>query len=243
MRRVHIGTAAAAAALVLLTACGSGASGSAPEGATTATPTPTPNGIADKSPKDILAAAKAAAAEQGSVRVSGTIELGTESATWDTQLDNKGSSITTMEQGKSKVEALATGGKAYVRANEAFWTKETDAGAAGYEVFKDRWLMTSDPDQLKGLGPALSWTALVDELLSPKGTLEKTVELKISGYPAIGVSADKNVTIWVRTVGDALPIKLESRTDDLTFSEWGANVVVTPPPDKDVIDVDKMQGK
>lgn len=237
MRTTKALAAAALATTALLTvgACGGSTGGGTGSGAA-ASSEPAGNGVADKSADEILAAAKTAAKAQSSVRIEGSLTEDGEETTMDLSLDRKGQADTTMSKGGSKVQVISTGTTAYIRGNKQFWISETEAGEAGYELFKDKWLVASSAAELGQLGPMADFSSMIDELLKPSGTISKGSTADIDGTPAIGLVDGKTGTLWVATTGEPLPLQIENADGNTLTFTWGAPVTITVPDPADVID-------
>ncbi len=188
------------AAVVVLGGCGSSG--------------PKSNGVADKTPAEILTAARAAAAGATSVHVSGSGSQG--GTTLDLNLylaAGKGG------KGHMSVNGLAfdivrVGSTAYFKGDKKFWSN-FGGGTMG-ELLKGRWL--SEPSGTGDLASLSSLTdiqKLVTAILGSHGTLEKGATSTVNGTSVIALKdTAKNVVLYVSTTGEPYPIELASATGE-----------------------------
>lgn len=231
--------AAGLAVLLLTTGCGA-SSGERTTGSASASSSS--NGVAAKSADEILAAATAAAKQQSSVHVVGAQTSGTDTTKLDLTLVRDKGATGTISMGGNEIQLITVGGSVYMKADKKFWTQFGSAAAAA--VIGDRWVKASATNSsfadLASLG---DFTSSLGSFLKPTSTLTKGEEKTVDGTPAIGL-VDGSGTLWVATDGEPLPIKIQPKagTDGMTFSDWGADVTITPPAEKDTLDLSKLTG-
>ena len=240
--RALAGTAIAAAALITIAGCGSSSGGTAtttPSGGTSASASqPQGNGLADKSPDEILEAAAAAAKAQSSVHVAGSITQGSETISMDLRLDKSAGGTGTLTVEGATFEIIATPDAAYVRADAATWEKQFGAGAA--ELLGDKWIKATKGDGLEELASLADYSGFMSQILDNPASLSKTATTTVDGVEVVGLK-DKSGTLYVATQGEPLPVALDGgKNGSVAFTDWGAKVVIEEPAAKDVIDPSKL---
>ena len=155
---------AAMFAALVLAACGS--SGSSSHSTTVAS-----NGVAAKSPTEILNAAVAAAESARSMHVSGTVQ---QHGTIGLDLDlvtGKGAAGT-ISQGAPKFKLIVVGADFYFQGNRAFWLHAAHSQAA-VQLLLGKWIRyPSAGAQFGSVSHLTSIKAVMDAIVKEHGTLE-----------------------------------------------------------------------
>jgi hypothetical protein len=213
--------AAPALALALLAAplagCGSSTSG---------------NGVAAKSPTEILAAAKGAADAASSVHVSGSIVNAGRPITLDIEIaSGKGARGRLSESGLS-FELIQTAGTVYIKGSPAFYRHV--GGAAAAQLLQGRWLkapMTSS--EFAPLASLTDLRRLLDTTLASHGTLAKGATATVNGQQAVGVrDTSQGGTLYVATTGQPYPLEVTkdgAGAGKIVFDRWQKPVTVAAP--------------
>jgi hypothetical protein len=220
--------AIALAALAFASGCGGSSSDS--------------NGVAAKSPNEIVASAKTLADAAKSVHVSGTLKsAGTPITINMTLLAGKGGSGQLSQNGLS-FQLIQIHGTVYIKGSAAFY--QHIAGAAAANLLQGRWLKA--PASTGGLAALASLTdlrKLLDATLASHGTLSKGAVANVNGQKAIAVTdSSTGGTLYVATTGPPYPVKVSmggSSSGAVTFSRWNEPVTVIAPAN--AIDVTKLQ--
>jgi hypothetical protein len=200
------------------------------------------NGVASKSPDEILAAAKSAATGAQSVHLVGTFVAEGSPLSLDLQLVNgKGARGRISEHGLS-FALIEVGGYIYIYGNPAFYRHF--GGPAAAALFTGKWLKApSNSGEFSSLSSLTEMTALLNTLLSAHGNLEHAGTTVIAGQKAVGVTESaKGGTLYVATTGKPLPVavvKSGSGGGRIVFDHWDAPVSLTPPAN--AIDITKLQ--
>jgi hypothetical protein len=204
-------TVAALIAVTVLAACGSSSSQGSSGGGSSADG----NGVASKSPAQIVAAAQAALRSAHSFVAAGTLSQGGQ--TLKLQIVNGGGSTLRMQinqSGKTE-EIIATSGAGYVRANRQFWSAQ--AGALASRL-ANRWIQlpaSASKNLSSGLGQFAPGT-LARCLGENLGTLSPGGRATVGGQQAVVVRQAGNApgsnpgTLAVATTGPAYPLRLTS---------------------------------
>jgi hypothetical protein len=216
-------------AVALLTGCGSSSSG---------------NGIASKSPVEIVAAAQKAADGASSVHVSGSIVNGTTPIALDMQLvTGKGGRGRLSENGLS-FELIEVGGYVYINGSQAFYSHV--AGAAAAQLLQGKWLKAPAGNaSFASLGSLTNLHDLLDSTLASHGSLTKSATATIEGQQAVGVNdATKGGTLYVASTGTAYPLQIVkhgSSGGKVTFNNWNAPVTLKAPAN--AVDITQLEAE
>jgi hypothetical protein len=201
------------------------------------------NGVASKSPTEIVAAAKAAADGASAVHVSGSTVTGGSPITLDLSLvTGKGGRGRLAENGLS-FEVIEIDNTIYISGSSAFYTHF--AGPAAAQLLHGKWLKASTSNaSFAGLS---SLTDLHKLLAAALTTDDKALVAAgtstVGGQPVVGVKdTAQNGILYVATTGTAYPLEItKSGTGGgtITFSEWNRPVTLTAPTN--AVDIEQLQ--
>lgn len=200
------------------------------------------NGIASKTPAEVVAAAKVAADRASSVHVSGSIVSGGSPITLDLQLlAGKGGRGRISENGLS-FEVIQVDGTAYLKGSPALYSRF--GGAAAAQLFQGKWLKTSAASgSLSTLGSLTNLSQLMDTALANHGTLQKSTTTTVDGQQVLSIiDTSHHGSLYVATQGKPYPIEIaKSGTSGgkVLFNHWNASVALTAP--KNAIDLAQLQ--
>lgn len=215
---------------VALAACGSsGTSGAAG------------NGVAAKSPSQILNAASSALESASTVHVSGQETTGGQTTSLDLHIaSGKGASGTLAEGGLS-FKLIVVDNEVYIYGSPAFL--QHFAGATAATLFKGKWIKA--PASGGAFGDLSSLTNLKEfsqSLLTSHGALTKGSSKSVNGHAAIAlVDSSKGTKLYVATTGKPYPIEVtkgSSGSQHVDFDSYNASVSLTPPAN--AIDISKL---
>jgi hypothetical protein len=212
---------------VLVTGCGGSSSG---------------NGVADKSPTEILAATKAATDGATSVHVAGSIVSDKSPITLDMHLlANKGGRGQLSESGLA-FELIQVGGTVYIKGSPAFY--KHIGGTAAAQLLQGKWLKApSSNSDFASLSQLTDLRKLVDGTLGGHGSLKKVGTTTVKGQKVVGITdATKGGTLYIATTGKPYPIEISkggSGGGKITFDGWNAAVTLAAPAN--AIDVAQLQ--
>jgi hypothetical protein len=211
---------------VILAGCGSSSSPSAE------------NGVASKTPTQILSTAKAAAAASASVRVAGSIVSEGKPISINMELvgRNEGKGSVTLEG--LQIRLIDVDRAVFVKGSKAFYTRF--AGPRAAKLLQGKWIEGS-ADQ----GPLASFAALadldkvIDSTLADHGTLSPAGRATIRGKSAVGVTdATEDGTLYVATTGVPYPLEIiksgaqggsAGRAGRIVFDRWNKPVSLAAP--------------
>ncbi len=216
-------------AVGLLAGCGSSSSG---------------NGVAAKTPHEIVAGAKVLADAASSVHVAGAIVSGGTQVALNLDLvAGKGGRGQLSENGLS-FELIRIHGIAYIKGSPAFYTHF--AGAAAAQLLQGRWLKApASSGSLAALTSLTDLRQLLDTALTEHGALTKGPITTVNGQKAIAVTdAAKGGTLYVATTGPPYAIEVTkggAGGGKIAFDRWNQPVVITAPAS--AIDITQLQSK
>ncbi len=200
------------------------------------------NGVADKTPAEILAATKAASDTATSVHVSGSIVSGKSPITLDMSLlAGKGGRGNLSESGLP-FELIQVGGSVYIKGSAAFY--KHIGGTAAAQLLQGKWLKApSSSANFASLSQLTDLRQLVDQTLKSHGSLKKGGTSTINGQKVVGITdTTKGGTLYIATTGKPYPIEISkdgSGGGKITFDRWNSAVTLAAPAN--AIDVAQLQ--
>jgi hypothetical protein len=219
---------AAAVSTVVLAACGSSS--------------PSSNGVASKTPQQILSAVQAAILTAKSVHVSGSLVSGGQPVSVDLHIvSGKGGEgrIAVMGLG---AQVIGVNGTIYIKGDQSFWSHF--GGAAAATLFQGKWLKAPETGSFASFAQLTNLNTLFSKALATHGVLSKGSTTKISGQPAIAITdTTQGGTLYVATTGQPYPLEISKSGADggkVIFDQYNQSVTLTAP--KNAIDISKFQG-
>jgi hypothetical protein len=219
--------------LLLLTAILAGCGGSSSSSG---------NGVADKTPAEILAATKEATDKATSVHVSGSIVSEKSPISLDMNLlANKGGRGQISENGLA-FEMIQVGGTVYIKGSAAFYKRI--GGSAAAQLLQGKWLKAPSSDaDFASLSQLTDLRQLVDQTLASHGTLTTSGTTTVDGQKVVGVTdKTKGGTLYIATTGKPYPVEISkggSGGGKITFDRWNGTVALAAP--KNAIDIAQLQ--
>jgi hypothetical protein len=200
------------------------------------------NGIADKSPADILAATKVASDAATTVHVSGSIVSDGSPITLDMNLlAGKGGRGQLSESGLA-FELIQVGKTVYIKGSPAFY--KHIGGTAAAQLLEGKWLKApaSDSD-FASLSQLTDLRQLVDQTLASHGALTKAGSATVNGQKVVGITdKTKGGTLYIAATGQPYPVEITkggSGGGKITFDRWNKTVTLAAPAN--AIDVAQLQ--
>ncbi len=211
---------AALLALVLaaaLAGCGGGSSG---------------NGIAEKSPAEILASTKAAADAAKSVHVSGSLVTGGTPITLDMNLVAGQGGRGQLSQSGLAFELIVVSGTVYIKGSSGFY--EHIGGKAAAQLLEGKWLKAPTGNaNFASIGQLTNLRQLIDGTLAAHASLSKTGTSTVNGQKVVGVTdKSKGGTLYVAATGKPYPVQISkpgSGSGDITFDRWNEPITLSAP--------------
>lgn len=205
---------------------------------------PSSNGVASKTPNEILAAAKTAATQASAVHIAGSILEGVTPLTLDLHLAAAKGGKGHMSENHVGFDIIRIGDKAYIRGSNAFFTQF--AGAATAKLLKGKWLVSSaTTGKFAALTPLTDLEQFFKSALGRHDKLTKSAETTLNGQKVIALKDGANGgTLYIATTGKPYPVELVSpgngKAGKITFDQWNNTVTITAP--KGAIDISKLTG-
>jgi hypothetical protein len=211
----------------LLCGCGSSSSG---------------NGVASKTPAQIVAAAQAAAAGAATAHVAGSILSAGKPITLDMELvAGKGGKGRIVLEGLS-IELIDVDQAVYINGSAAFYSHV--AGTAAASLLQGKWLKaTAKSGNFSSLSSLTDLGELIGTSLAAHGTLSRAGTTTVDGQRAVGVTdVAEGGTLYVATTGPPYPIEIVkggASGGKIVFDRWNKPVSLVPPAD--AIYINKLQ--
>jgi hypothetical protein len=208
--------AGALGAVGLLGGCGSSSSG---------------NGVASKTPEQIVAASKAAADAASSAHVSGSIVTSGGPIGLDLTLSAGGGRGQLSLAGLG-FELIQTGSTVYIKGSANLYRHI--AGPAAAQLLQGRWLKApSSSPEFASIASLTNLHGLVDATLADHGALTKVGSSTVNGQPVVGLrDAALGETIYVAAAGKPYPVQVTrsgSGGGTVHFDSWNTPVSIAAP--------------
>jgi hypothetical protein len=219
---------ALALAVGALAGCGSSSSG---------------NGVASKSPAEILAAARTAADGASAVHVSGSTVTGGTPIALDLSLVAGKGGMGQIAQNGLSFKLIELEGTIYIKGSPAFY--KHFAGAAAAQLLQGKWLKAPVTNaSFAGLSSLIELHKLLDAALeSSDKALVSTGTNTVKGQAVVGVKdTARGETIYIATTGKPYPLAATKRGaggGTIAFAEWDKPVVLSAPAN--AVDIEQLQ--
>lgn len=209
---------------------------------TSSTATASANGVAQKSPRQILNAAVNAANSAKSVRVQGTLKDGTQPITLDLSLVSGKGASGTIAEGPASFKLVETSNRFYMQPNPAFLKKFTHSDA-GAKLLEGKWLSgSSTGSQFRAFAQLTSIKTLMQGLVKGHLSLTKGGTSTVDGQPAVAIhDTVQGGTLYVATTGQPYPLQVSqsgSMTGKISFTQYNQPLSVVAP--KNSISIDQL---
>jgi hypothetical protein len=199
------------------------------------------NGVAAKTPSEIVAATKTAADAATSAHVSGSIVSNGSPITLNLDLAS-GGGRGQLSLGGLGFELIEAGGSVYIKGSAAFYRHI--GGAAAAQLLQGRWLKapTTSPE-FASISSLTDLHRLIDATLATQGNLAKTGTTTVNGQRVVGVS-DKTEggILYVAATGKPYPVQIAKSGaggGTVSFDRWNEAVTIAPPANS--IDIARLR--
>lgn len=221
-------------AAVAIAACG---------GSSNTSSAPADNGVAAKTPAQIITAADKAINGLKSVHVSGSIVSSGEPITLDLDLVSGKGGVGNMSLQGLGFRLIVVNNFVYINASSGFWKKFGNAAAAA--LLQGKWLKApATSGSFGSLAGLLNLHNLLSAMLASHGTLTKAATTTVEGHKVIGVTDTTNGgVLYVATTGEPYPIELSksgSSGGHVLFGRFNETVALVPPAAS--VDYTKLTG-
>jgi hypothetical protein len=225
--RLHRRFLAALLPAVALAGCGASSTG---------------NGVASKTPAEIVAAAKAAADDASSVYISGTIVSADAPISLDMELLAGRGGRGRIAQSGLGFELIQVGATIYINGGAAFYRHI--GGSAAAQLFRGKWLKApAATGELAPLAALTDQSRLIDSALATRGTLRNVGDTTVNGQRAVAIDdASEGGTLYVATTGRPYPVEVVKdggKGGTVVFDRWNEPVTLVAPAD--ALDVTRLQ--
>jgi hypothetical protein len=199
------------------------------------------NGVASKSPNEIVTAALAAINGAKSAHISGSVVSANSPITLNLALVSGQGGRGRMSEGGLGFSIEVVNHEVYINGSPAFWRHF--GGATAAQVFQGKWLKAPASGQFASLAQLSDLHALLRTVLSTHGSLTKTGTTKINGQSAVGVRDTTNGgTLYVATTGQPYPLEIlkgGTQGGRIVLGHFNDPVSLTPPAN--AIDISKFK--
>ncbi len=198
-----------------------------------ASSSPSSNGVASRTPTQILALAKSAAADAATVHVAGSIVNGGRPISINMELvAGKGGQGRVALEGLS-IELAQVDGSLYVKGSDSFYSRFAPPGAA--RVLQGKWLKGSaNGEAMAPLSSLTDLGKLLGSALAGHGTLSRGADATVNGEKAVALSdLAAGGTLYVAATGSPYPLEIvkPGAGGKIVFDRWNQPVTLTPPTD------------
>jgi hypothetical protein len=200
------------------------------------------NGIADKSPTQILAATKKVSDVAKSVHVSGSLVSGGTPISIDVDLIAGKGGRGKLSQNGLAFELIEVANTVYIKGSSSFY--KHIGGSAAAQLLQGKWLKApASSSGFASIGQLTNLRQLVDQTLTDHGTLSKSGTTTVQGQKVVGVSdKSKGGTLYIAATGKPYPVQISrsgSGTGTITFDRWNEPVTLSAPAN--AIDIAQLQ--
>lgn len=227
--RCRIAASAACSLLVacVISACGGGSSSG--------------NGVAAKSPNQIVSAALSAIDGAKSAHIAGKVVSGNSTITLNLHLASGRGGKGTMSEGGLGFQIEVIGPVVYIDGSPGFWRRF--GGAAAAQLFQGKWLKAPATGQFASLAQLSNLHSLLSTVLTTHGALTKTGTSTINGQSAVGIrDTTQGGTLYVATTGKPYPLEILKNGGQggrIVLDSFDKPVSLTPPAG--AIDISKFK--
>ena len=203
---------------------------------------PTGNGVASKSPIEIVASAKAAAAGAASAHVAGSIVDAGKPISLDMELvAGKGGKGRISLEGLG-IDLIQVNGTVYINGSPAFYRRV--AGPAAAQLLQGKWLKApASSGNFSSLASLTNLGKLIDTTLASHGKLASAGSTTVAGQQAVGVAdLSKGGTLYVASTGSPYPleiVKTGAGGGKIVFDRWNKAVTLAAPAN--AVNINQLQ--
>lgn len=178
------------------------------------------------------------------MHVAGQVSQGGNTVSVDLSVSGKGECSGTIGVGAGSIELRSVGGRAWYRADAAFWKVEApDQAAEIARKVNGRWVPLAG--ELASLRTFCSIDAITEQMLSTQATVHTGGAVMVGSTPTVRLLVDRAGTSTSAYVLSATPhyvVRMTRGThDELTFSDFDKAFTVKAPDPKDVFDLNNLE--
>jgi hypothetical protein len=199
------------------------------------------NGVAAKSPDEIVTAADHAIAGATAVHIAGSVTDAGLPVRLDLSLVSARGGRGVMSENGLTFRIIAVGQHVYIQASRVVWQHFVGAQAA--RLLDGRWLSAPATGQFASVAALTDLRRLYGRVLPNRGGLKKGAVTTVSGRRAVAVTSTKTgETVYVATTGKPYPlavVKSGSGGGRIVFDRINQPVTLTPPANP--LDLSKLR--
>jgi hypothetical protein len=188
------------------------------------------NGVASKTPDQIVNAASKALARASSMHVAGSIVSSGQPLALDLSLASGKGGRGQISVGGFVIKVIAVGKTVYLYGSQSFW--QHYSGAAAARLLNGKWLKSPATGQLASFAQLTNMAHMAGLLLS-HGVLSKGSTSTVNGRAVIALrDTTQGGTLYVATTGTPYPIEIRrggSGGGRIVFDRFNEPVALTPP--------------
>jgi hypothetical protein len=187
------------------------------------------NATAGKSPDEIVADAKAAAAKAATVHITGSTVNENRPISIDMELVAGKGAKGRLELGGLGIQIVALERAFYLNGSAEFYRRL--AGSAAAALLHGKWLKApAGSGNFASLAQLTNLNSLLESSLAGHGTLVKGQLTTVEGHKAVSVrDAGRSGTLYVAATGAPYPLKLTHEGGNVFFRNWNKPVTLTAP--------------
>lgn len=189
------------------------------------------NGVASKSPKQIVSAANNAINHASAVHVAGSIVSSGAPLSLDLSLVSGKGGRGQVSEGGLTFQIVDVGQTVYIQGTPAFW--QHFGGASAARVLSGRWLKAPATGQFASIAQLTNMQLLMSSLLANHGSLVKGGVTRVRGQKVVAVN-DKaqGGTLYIAANGHPYPIEIRkqgSSGGQIAFDRFNQPVSLAAP--------------
>ena len=192
---------------------------------------PSGNGVASKSPAQIVAIATSAAVGAASVHVAGSILSGGKPISLDMELLARQGGKGRVTLGGLGFELINVDHAVFVKGSTAFYAGF--AGPTAARVLRGRWLKGSETGPLASFASLTHLGRLLASTLAGHGALSRGGTAHVDGQQAVAVTdAARGGTLYVAATGTPYPLEIVERgaaAGKIVLDRWNQPVSLSVP--------------
>jgi hypothetical protein len=185
------------------------------------------NGVASKSPSQILQTAIAAMKSANSVHMAGTIIQAAKTIKVDMTIYSNGDVNGNFNENGPTVSIIKIGPTDYIKTTSGFYRAQgSSAQIAG--LMGGKWIEI--PDSSVGVGSSFSLLGLANSITQNHKTVSPGKTSTVNGQPVVSIVASNDGILYVATTGTAYPVEVtKGSSGTITFTQWNLAKIPTAP--------------
>lgn len=188
---------------------------------------------------DLQSSMRSSVASANSVHFNGNLSSNGVPVGVDMGVSRSGDLQGSINENGAKLQVVGVDGKVYIKATPEF-LKEVKAPASACSIICGHWVQLSAAEA-RPLTSQLTLKNLSDSVNSSQGApLKESGKTTVDGKAAYVLKAPNGATVYVSQSSPHYPLQAHAgsgKSDMVTFSQWNAVPHPTPPPAKDVINL------